>query len=478
MFIGREQELSELNRRYAQQGFQLPVIYGRRRIGKTRLIQEFLQNKKYVYFMATEQSGKELLAAFTMAIKEQIPDERTKYLPAFASWEDLFGYLTELASREKRLILAIDEYPYLAKAVPAVSSLLQKVIDNDWSKTNLYFILCGSSMSFMEKQVLGEKSPLYGRRTGQLKLGPMPYYEGRSFFSSWAVEEQLIGYGICGGIPKYLELFAQYGSLREAVTGEFLLPGGHLHEEPDNLMKQELREPAVYNSILAAIAGGATKLNEIAQAVGMEAQKLGFYLKNLHALGITAQEKPVGKGGARRGRYKVADAMFDFWYRFMPRCQSLIALGAGERVYDGRIAPGLDEFFGHIFEDICMQYLKAQVAKGEIAELYTDYGRWWGANPLKKREEEIDLVLSDEKNLLVGECKWTRKPVGRQELALLEERAAIIRDGKNLRYVLFSRTGFTEELLSFNRDDVMLISITELMRIDEGADNSTVMETS
>ena len=347
----------------------------------------------------------------------------------------------------------------------AISSLLQKVIDNRWGRTSMYLILCGSSMSFMEEQVLGEKSPLYGRRTGQLKLEPMPYYEGCRFFPSWADEERLIGHGICGGIPKYLELFAQYGSMREAVIGEFLLPSGHLREEPGNLLKQELREPAAYNSILAAIAGGATKLNEIAQAAGMEVQKLGFYIKNLHALGITGHEKPVGKGGSRRGRYKVEDAMFDFWYRFMPRCQSLIALGAGERVYDGRIAPGLDEFFGHIFEDVCMQYLKAQVAKGEIAELYTDYGRWWGTNPIRKREEEIDLVLSDEQNLLAGECKWTSKPVGMRELALLEERAAIIRGGKRMRYFLFSKSGFSEELLSSGRDDVSLVGLEELMRL-------------
>lgn len=471
MFIGRTKELAELERRYAQPGFQFPVIYGRRRIGKTRLIQEFLRGKRAVYFMAAEQSNRELLTGLTQAIKEQLPDEHTKYLASFDSWEACFSYLAELAGRGGRLVLAIDEYPYLAKANPSISSLLQKAIDGRWRDTELYLILCGSSMSFMEHQVLGEKSPLYGRRTGQLKLAPFPYYEGIRFFPGWPKEEQLMGFGICGGIPKYLELFAQYASLREAVLGEFLLPSGHLIEEPENLMKQELREPAFYNSILAAIAGGATRLNEIAQAVGTESSKLGFYLGNLRELGLVAQEKPVGKGGSRHGVYRIADEMFAFWFRFLPSCRNLIAMGAAERTYDERIAPRLDEWFGHVFERICMEYLKFQVAHGTIQELYADYGRWWGTNPLKKQEEEINLVLSDETHLLVGECKWKNDRIGAAVFHQLEERAALIRDGKTLRYVLFSKAGFTDDLKGLVRNDLMLVDLDALFRLDDAMGN-------
>ena len=465
MFIGRTKELSELERRYAQPGFQFPVVYGRRRIGKTRLIQEFIKNKRAVYFMATEQSERELLAGITQALKEQLPDARTQYISAFNSWDELFNYISDVASSTGRLILAIDEYPYLAKANPNISSILQRVIDSLWNKTELFLILCGSSMSFMEKQVLGEKSPLYGRRTGQLKLTPIPYYEGVRFFPAWTHEEQLLGYGICGGIPKYLELFSLYSSLREAILGEFLLPSGHLIEEPANLMKQELREPAFYNSILSAVAHGATKLNEIAQAVGTDSTNLSFYLNNLRELGIMTQEKPVGKGSTRRGRYKISDDMFVFWFRFMPTCYNLIAMGAGERAYDERIAPHLNEFFGNIFEHICMQYLKLLVTRGTIKELYSEYGRWWGANPLKKREEEIDLVLSNENNLLVGECKWQKVPTNITVLQLLEERAAIIRDGKNLRYVIFSKSGFASELCNLHREDLMLVDLEQLLAV-------------
>lgn len=461
MFIGRAKELSELERRFAQPGFQFPVIYGRRRIGKTRLLQEFLRGKRTVYFMATEQDARALLAGLTAALKEQLPDERTKYIDSFGSWEELFSYVAD-ASKEERLVLAIDEYPYLAKATPEISSILQKTIDSTWRDTKLFLILCGSSMSFMEQQVLGEKSPLYGRRTGQLKLLPLPYDEGVRFFPNWPREDQLLGFGICGGIPKYLELFAAYPSLREAILGEFLLPSGHLIEEPANLMKQELREPAFYNSILAAIAGGSTRLNEIAQAVGTEPTKLSFYLGNLRSLGVVDQEKPVGKGGSRHGIYQLADEMFAFWFYFLPSCRNLIAMGAAERAYDERIAPKLSAWFGRVFERICMEYLKARVADGTIHELYTDYGRWWGTNPVKKKEEEIDLVLSDESHLLTGECKWQKNPIGLPVFQQLEERTALIRDGKAVRYVLFSKAGFTEELQSLGRKDVQLVDLDSL----------------
>lgn len=464
MFIGREKELAELERRYAQPGFQFPVVYGRRRIGKTRLLREFLRDKRSVYFMATEQSGHVLLRLFTEAIREQLPGELPAYIGAFGGFEDLFKFIGEI-SASKRLVLAIDEYPRLAKACPEISSVLQKFIDLSWNKTQLYLILCGSSMSFMESQVLGEKSPLYGRRTGQLKLLPLPYYEAVRFFTGWSAEDQLMGYGICGGIPKYLEIFSACPSLREAILSEFLCPGGHLIEEPGNLLKQELREPAVYNSILSSIADGATRLSEIAQSAGIAYAKLGFYIANLTDLGIIKREKPSGKGGARRSLFAFADEMFSFWYRFMPSCQNLIEMGAAQRAYEGRIAPLLPQWFGHVFEHICMDYLKFLVANGKIAVLYTDYGRWWGTNPVKKREEEIDLVLSDERHLLAGECKWRKERADLCVLKELEERAALVSLEKEVSYAIFSRAGFSPELKDLRRDDLMLADVDRLMSI-------------
>ncbi len=403
MFIGRKQELDALEKRYARSGFAFPVIYGRRRVGKTRLIREFIHHKKAIYFMAAEQGKKEQLHNLTAAIKEQYPDPRTQMIESFPDFETLFSYLTDI-SQSERLIFVIDEYPYLAKAVPEISSLLQKFIDQEWQGTQLYLIICGSSMSFMARQVLSYQSPLYGRRTAQLKLHPLPYYESIQFFPHWTDEEKLAAYGICDGIPQYLQYVSQYDSLADAVTEEFLSPDGHLQEEPQNLMLQELREPATYNSILTAIAHGARRQNDIAMAVGKEVQQITFYLNNLLDLELIHKKQPIETTFSRKGIYEIADNLYRFWYRFIPDCTSLIAMGLGKRAWNELIIPNFSRYFGHIFEDMCLQYIKYQVMTGNIDTLYTHYGSWWGNNPQKHREEEIDIVCSNEETMLCGEC--------------------------------------------------------------------------
>lgn len=458
MFAGRKTELAELERRYLQQGFHFPVVYGRRRVGKTRLIQEFVKGKKSIYFMATKQTSDELLRSFSEAIKEQFPDERTKYILAFESWEKLFSYIADI-SKSERIVLVIDEYPYLAESEKAMSSLLQKFIDNYWKNTNLYFILCGSSMSFMEEQVLEYGSPLYGRRTAQLKIHPLPYYESFEFFPDWSNYEKFLAYGICCGIPLYLEYFSKYKNLKDAVCGEFLSLSGHLSEEPMNLMSQELREPALYNTIISVIAKGATKQNEIASGVGTTSNKVSTYLKNLLSLEIIDKVLPFESHG-KRVIYKIKDNLFRFYFRFIPQCAALVAMGMGEKAYDVKVQPLLDDFFGHIFEDVCMQFLKKQIADGKIETMYTEYGSWWGANPLKKREEEIDIVLANDEEILVCECKWRNEKVETDVVSLLQERGSLIQNGRKIKYAVFSKTGFTEacnetsELKLFSLDDL------------------------
>ena len=257
----------------------------------------------------------------------------------------------------------------------------------------------------MERQVLSYQSPLYGRRTAQIKLHPLPFYESMRFFPEWKDEEKLLAYGVCGGIPQYLLYLSQYATLEEAVQEEFLSVSGHLQEEPSNLMLQELREPAVYNSILTAIAHGATRLNEIAQAVGKESGQVNFYLSNLKDLEIIEKKKPVEETATRRTIYQIKDNLYRFWYRFIPECTSLIAMGLGKRAWKEKIAPDFPEYFGHIFEDICLQYVQYLVATEKIPELYTQYGSWWGTDPQKHRGEEIDLVCTSDTDVLCGECK-------------------------------------------------------------------------
>lgn len=468
MFIGRTQELGELERRYGQPGFQFYVMYGRRRVGKTRLIQEFARDKRSIYLMATQENSTQLLANFTAEIKEQFPDPQTEYLDSFPSWNALFRYIGSIA-KENRLVFVIDEYPYLAKAEPSIPSILQKHIDSAWRATQLYFILCGSSMSFMEDQVLGYESPLYGRRTAQLKIMPLPYYDCIRFFPGWSDENRLLAYGACGGIPQYLEYFARYSDFRDAVIGEFLMPSGHLQEEPRNLMIQELREPNMYNTILAALAHGATKQNEIASAAERDRSSLTFYLKTLMELGIVSKRIPIGEKNPRRTTYQISDNLYRFWFTFVPKSLGMLTMQTPEAAYDRKIAPALSEYFGHIFEDICLQFILRQVRNGSIAPLYDEgFGFWQGPNPIKKQTEDIDVVLSGTDDLLVGECKWTAEPIDTAILHTLEERGALLRNGRNIAYALFSKNGFTAGVTetAVKRNDILLYDLKKIASIN------------
>lgn len=443
MFYGRGIELEELERRYCQPGFQFPVIYGRRRVGKTRLIQEFLKGKKAIYFVATEQTGDVLLGMASAAVLMQYP---SAYVQKFDSWDMLFSYISGI-SKSERVVFVIDEYPYLARSCPAISSIIQKFIDQSWKETQLYLILCGSSMSFMEHQILGYESPLYGRRTAQLKLNPLRYSDAVRFFPSWSDEEKLYAYGICGGVPQYLRLVSQYGCLRDAVIGEFLTLTGQLREEPSNLMKQELRDPVLYNDILTAIANGTTQPSQIAGKVGKAQTDLSPYLRNLDSLGLVGRHRPVGGDGSRRPVYAIEDNLFRFWYRFMPSCLSLAGMGLSERAYDEFVLPFLPVFFGHVFEDICMQFMQARMRDGHIKELYTDFGHWWGTDPVERKEVEVDLVMAASDSVIAGECKWTSGKAGIAEFERLQRNASLFARGRKIEYVMFSRSGFTEALM-------------------------------
>ncbi|NLN46571.1 MAG: ATP-binding protein [Clostridiaceae bacterium] len=443
--------------RYKMPGFQMFVLYGRRRVGKTRLIQEFCKNKRTLFHVGIQQTRDAHLRAFSQDVLEQLPSEGSDFIRQFQSWEDAFSYITK-QTREQRIVLVMDEYPYIAQTEPALSSMLQKVIDHDWKQTQLFLILCGSSMSFMEHQVLGYQSPLYGRRTAQLKVSPLPCWESIGFFKHWSWQDALYGYGACGGIPQYLEYFSAHPDFPSAVKAEFLSLSGHLAQEPANLMQQEMREPAVYNSVIDAIAGGHTRQYEIAQKVGKDARDISSYIKALLDLEIVVKKMPVGEKNARKTLYSLADNLYRFWYRFLPRSLALVSLGLSNEAWEQIIDPELDAYFGPIFEDISMQYIQHEVQQGRMVPVYQEYGRWWGNNPRKKREEEIDVVAVHPEEILIGECKWRNEPVDVEVFELLRERGELIRHGRGIRYALFSRSGFTAGMRTLAaRDHVLLV---------------------
>ena len=461
MFIGRKAELQQLNELYQTNKFQCVIIWGRRRVGKTTLINEFIKDKPTIYFTATESTAKDNLESLSQSIAF-LQNQSLNNIPLYQSFEQALQAVYQL-SQKQQIVLVIDEYPYLAKSYKPISSILQKLIDTQFKEqSKLFIILCGSSMSFMERQVLGYQSPLYGRRTAQLEIKPFSFYEYKTYYKSFSKEELAIVYGITGGIPQYMTFFNDQLSLANNIINNFLRPGGYLYEEPENLLKQEMREPAAYNAIIKAIASGASKNNEIASKVGMETSALANYIEKLLELDLIEKDAPVGAKSSRKTIYTIKDTMFAFWYRFIPGNNILIQRNRGEFAWKN-IEPQLNHFMGHIFEKICTDYLWQTYE--QLPVFYQQIGRWWGTNPKLKRQEEIDIVATDEINAIVAECKWRNEQVELSVIHTLMDRARLL-PYQNYYYYIFSKSGFSAQCQEYAKDkkNIRLISYQEMLK--------------
>jgi len=462
MFIGRERELNKLNELYHISGFQFPVIYGRRRVGKTALINEFIKDKEAIFFTGIESNAQQNLENFSKSILSYADEALENTM--FPSFQAALEYVFKLAEK-KRIILVIDEYPYVAKASKSLASTLQSLIDKNKDTSKLFLILCGSSMSFMENHVLAYKAPLYGRRTAQFKILPFDFFESRSYFKKFSDMDMAAVYGIVGGTPQYLLQMNDDLSLEENIKRCFLDPSSPLFEEPNNLLKQEVREPALYNAIITAIAKGGTKLSEISSKVGEETSACAAYIKNLISLGIIKKETPFAESSTRKTIYKIDDNLFRFWYRFVPDNIASINRGLTDAVYK-KISPMISDYMGAVFEDICIQYLWKLREQGKVEIEFTDLGRWWGNDAKNKCEAEIDIMGTDGANgALFCECKWTNEKVDVGVLDTLVDRSQLFHY-KNVQLYLFAKSGFTKGCIEKAQElgNVMLITFDDVMK--------------
>ena len=445
MFIGRQNELIKLNKLYDSGKFECAVIYGRRRVGKTTLINEFVKGNDTIFFTGLETNSGENLENLSRSIMG-LRYGFDSAVPMFRSFQTALDSVYEMA-KEKRIIMVIDEYPYLAASYRGISSLLQIQIDEKYKNSKLMLILCGSSMSFMENQVLGYKSPLYGRRTAQFKLLPFDFFEVKDYYSGFNLYDLATIYGVTGGIPQYLALMNDTLSLEDNIKRNFFDPSAYLFEEPSNLLKQEVREPAYYNAIIRAIATGSSKNSEISSKVDLESSACTVYLKNLISLGIVKKETPITEVSTKKTIYAIEDNMFRFWYRFVPDNAALIQNGMADRVWK-KVEPQLPAFMGKVFEEICRQYLWRENAAGRLPVEFVDMGRWWGNDPVNKCETELDIMAyADDNHAIFGECKWTNGKVDAAVLDMLITRSELFRY-RNKHLYLFSKTGFTDGCLN------------------------------
>jgi hypothetical protein len=460
-FYCREEELRKLNARYESDDFECIVIYGRRRVGKTALINEFSKDKPTIFFSALNTTGQENLESLSKAIMSfERPDALSA--PVFKDYDAALGEISALAE-EQRLVFVIDEYPYLAKAKPAISAMIQHLIDHKWSNTKLYLILCGSSMSFMENQVLGQESPLYGRRTGQFKIEPLDYKETAVFHPDMSYTDNALIYGITGGVPHYINKLNVHSNVDDALLDNLFERSSYLYEEPANLLKQELREPAIYNAIIKAIAEGASRLNEIITKVGETSGTCTSYVKTLIDLGIVKKETPITEKPGKKTIYLLADNFFRFWYRFVPANVSAIDSGRIGKTYPKAVKQYFPDYMGLTFEKMCQDYL-LYYAENLPIDL-NEIGQWWGTDPKKKKEIQIDIVGTpvEGKEYIIGSCKYRNEKIGVDELELLRDYASVFGKGVKYHYYIFSKGGFTDALrLAAERDEVTLVSLEKM----------------
>jgi hypothetical protein len=401
-FIGRSQELRFLEEHYASKSAVLLPIYGRRRVGKSRLIDEFIRDKPCIYFLGKRMATELQIKQFTEAAIPVVENAALAHA-SFTNWETALKSITSLWKKDQKLLVVMDELQWTAEAAPELPSMLQALWDREWKQRgDLMIILCGSHVGFMEREILGSRSPLFGRRSDQIRLGPLPFREAIKMLPNYGEADQAGVFFLVGGIPAYLERFQSNGrSLHQAVTEEFCSELRFLALEPHFLLKEELREPARYFTILTQMATQRIRHKDLAQQCYLEPGVLAGYLETLLTLGYIGKTYPVlpGKTSPKQVQYEIIDPMLRFWFRFIFPNLQLCRPGQETAVFQQQIAPQLESYFGARFEKLCQEGLVEDYRKKQI--LWQHVGQYWD------RDMQLDVVgVRRDKWIDFGECKW------------------------------------------------------------------------
>jgi len=451
-FVDREEELDFLEEKYRSDDFELVLIYGRRRIGKTELIKNFIEGKPSIYCLASLEDKEKQLENITEKIYKHFKGIK----PDVQRWTDLFEYFSEKA--EEKTVLVIDEFPYLIEENESIPSYFQKFVDEYLKDKDVMLILCGSSISMMEG-LMSYENPLYGRRSGQIDLRSFPFKDARKMIPGTDFENKIRYYSVFGGVPFYLQKLegpTPKKDIKEKVCRNTEI----LYEEPQILLRQEFRKPNRYFSIMESIASGKTTPKAISDDTKIPLQSISKYLRELQRIRLIQHEVPVTarEKNSRRGLYQIEDNFFDFWFQFIGPNLSDVEERHDQFVED-HVMVDLDRYVGKKFEKICMEFLKEKVRHHDKIT-FSKIGRWW------YKEDEIDIVALNEKEdrIYLSECKWSKNKVGLDVFYDLKQKSEKVRWGGKKRedeYILFSKSGFEKELNQMD-EQVKLIDIEDL----------------
>ena len=463
-FYDRVRELEALENRWNADGAQFALLYGRRRVGKTYLLQHFFVNRPHCYFLASQTSLADNIASLAESVLQAMPN--SGYTVSDLGTLNAILRFVGNHARERRFALVLDEFQYLLEGDPSIASQIQAWWDSDGIRSNVFLVLCGSHLGVMEG-LGGPQAPLFGRFTFRYKLPPMGYQDIALFYenSKYSTRDKFTAYGVLGGTPRYHALFDPKSSLQKNICEHILDPLGLLHNEPEVLMlSSQVRDPSPYNATLRAIATGCTRFNEIALRVGTSSPQLSFYLKGLAELEWVRREYPFDETSDKRAIYRIADNFLLFWYRFVAGLKSQLEVNNPRLIFDSSIQPHMDDYMGRfVWEGICRDYLRANSIE-RVGQSVKDAARWWS----RDGRIEIDLMaeLGDGRYLL-GECKWSSSPVGIGVYYDLREKVAQLPSAKyrdNPVYALFSLAGFDDNLRErAKREEVVLMGGEEIL---------------
>ena len=490
-FINRHDELAFLNNEYQSDDFSFTVIYGRRRVGKTELIRNFQMDKPHIYFLADKRGTQSNLHRFRKNAAAFFND----YEPKLDTFDDVFEYIktkwNAAQNTREKLIIVIDEFSYLAQMDDSIPSVFQLIVDEilkgglysssptinptptpaTSSSSAFHLILCGSSVSMMEKTTLAYSSPLYGRRTGQIQLKPILYRHIADFFPELSQDELVRIFGATGGVPFYLQFFNPHNTFHDNLKNVVFAKEAVLYAEGEFLLREELREPATYMNILFAISQGATRPGEIASKSFMEAKDLPYYLDTLIKLGFVRKEHPVTeKTTAKKTIYRIDDNFLRFWFRFVLSYKGELEQGNKEPSVDD-VKNNYNRYLGETFEQISREMLVYLNSTGKLPFRFQKIGRQWGKIPKApkgKNDYEIDIAAlnNDTKEILFCECKWQDKEIGMDVYLKLKEKAGFVKwlPDKKEYFALISKSGFTKNLRKAAKDDgenVLLLTLDD-----------------
>lgn len=457
--MNRHDELRFLESQYTTSGSSLVIVYGRRRIGKTHVLKAFVQHKPALYFLATEEPERENLINFTRLVASFTQNALLSKGADF-SWDDVITVFRDYQPHTKK-ILIIDEFQYLGKVNNAFPSVFQRIWDTVLKESNVMVVLCGSLINMMESQTLSHESPLYGRRTGQIRMKQIPFLHYGEFFPTKSEVELIEYYAVTGGVPKYVEAFQGATSVYDAIKVHILTRQSYLYEEPLFLLEKEVSETASYFAIIKTIAQGHHKLAHIAAALAVPQTRLTKYLATLISLDLVARQVPITDSNpekSKKGLYFLTDNFIEFWFKFVYPYRSFIEMGDLEYVINKIRTDFVPRHVSNVFERVCLEKLWQKNRLEELPFKALKIGRWWSG------AEEIDLIglNEDSKEALFCECKYTEAPVDDDTFYALLQKAKSVEWHNSERreyYALCSKSGFTARVreLAERRKDIVLV---------------------